>query len=691
MPAVIIRYQAWVSMYHWYEQISFLLLWISLIFFLHLTLWQILKHRIPCYAYPLSYPLALLFLGLISWWLVMLHLPAWGAVLPFLMAAGYSAGKGDHLFPEVRASLKWDLLFFSFFLAMLLVRVRNPAIIGNERFLDMGVIASIMRNPIVPPLDPQFAGGSLDIYYYFSHWIYATLGLSLQVPPAVVYTLVLPTTVGLSAVALYAIGELLLPRFHALLLLLLVIPRPSLLLVLAAGRYQDFTNALEQSVQVIPGVGSNYPWYDLLWGIPHPHLNALAFQLLFLFLSILLLCRWDALGIGGRRWVMVLTGISAGSLLSINSWDALVYIPVLIAMGAYLAVTLHASIRAGDPPLHRHPDGISLLLLACSAILVAGPFLLQMSTGSLSGIALVNTPSDPVSFLLAHGWYLLVFFVYVIPDALKRPYLLIPALIPGLLGYWSVSLMAVPILLLVCRQNRTLIDWTAIYGLCILSMTEILYLVEETNPGSRYNTVFKLSLAAWPVLWIAATGMLVTLADRAGFLQAPVLSRESVVLALCGGIVCLALILAPVTPLLPGFSLDGREYLEVYNPDDARMVELLEEDRYATGLVEAAGNYDYYTRVATFSGVPAFIGWPSVEIQWGRNPRAVAERVQAAERIYRDPGATYPLMEQYHLSHLVIGGQELQTYGNISVNPAGFEPQYLGSAGTLLRRVQVVA
>ncbi len=43
--------------------------------------------------------------------------------------------------------------------------------------MDHAFMASIIRTPVVPPLDPWFLGATLDVYYYLGYWIFGTLAL----------------------------------------------------------------------------------------------------------------------------------------------------------------------------------------------------------------------------------------------------------------------------------------------------------------------------------------------------------------------------------------------------------------------------------------------------------------------------------------------------------------------------------
>jgi YYY domain-containing protein len=665
-------------MYNWIEQGLFVVQWLLVIVLLHVSLWSALKRWIPEYAYPVSYPASLLVFGIATWWLSVVHLPAWIALFLILILPGIMIWRGECKASDLIRYLKWDLLFLVFFSAMLITRMKNSAIFAYESFLDMGFIASIMRNPVVPPLDPQFAGGYLDMYYYFSHWIYASVGLISHVPPSIVYNLILPTTLGLSAVCCLAIGTIIIPRFPFIPLLLLVVPRPSFFSGLLSEYSLGFTRVIEDSVKIVPGAGHTYPYYDLLWGIPHPYVNALPLQLFLLLLLLLVFMKWDILKISGRRMILLLTGITAGLLVPVNSWDALVYYPLIICLVLVVIrkILLSADSTDREPGHPGNPDIHSIFLMLAVGLLTVVPYLTQSRIGGITRVGFVHEPSVFIPFLLVHAWYLVIFYLYLFPDIRKKPYFLFVGFIPVFFGYGSVTLLLIPLIYLVIRKKWTIFDYLAGYGLLVLIFTEFLYLQEVLTPDSRFNTVFKFSSAVWPVLWVAAFGMTAPFFSKNRFFSTFSAEKGRIAgVAVCI-IICLLYIAAPIEPFFPVFSIDGSAYLEIHQPDDAKVIALLKADRSATGIVEAAGDFDYHARIATFTGIPAIIGWPSIESQWGRNSTEVSQRVHDVESVYGNPERASDIMDTYKSSHLVIGKLEMVKYGDTDPVQKEFMTQY---------------
>jgi uncharacterized membrane protein len=136
-----------------------------------------------------------------------LHLPTWSqrGLLACMVGLGaLSLGLGWRARVELRAFLRtrWltclviEALSLGLFLAFLLVRLRNPDLwhnaFGGEKPMDFAYFNAVLRSESFPPLDPWFAGGYINYYY----WGFVLVGAPtklLGVVPAVAYNLVLPT------------------------------------------------------------------------------------------------------------------------------------------------------------------------------------------------------------------------------------------------------------------------------------------------------------------------------------------------------------------------------------------------------------------------------------------------------------------------------------------------------------------
>jgi uncharacterized membrane protein len=144
-------------------------------------------------------------------------------------------------------------------------------------------------------------------------------------------------------------------------------------------------------------------------------------------------------------------------------------------------------------------------------------------------------------------------------------------------------------------------------------------------------------------------------------------------------------VLAPVSNA-PG-TLDGLAFLETQHPTDAGAIAYLRSLAGSEILVEAEnGDYSYYSRVSSFTGIPAVVGQPFHEFMWrGDDDGWYSDRPADIRAIYEQPEKTIPLMKKYHATLLYVGDPERERY-NVTLPAAGLEKIY-SSRGTDIYRL----
>jgi YYY domain-containing protein len=315
------------------SQILTVILWLIIIKFCQITLYPYLRPALGKISYGLAYPVGILLLTIVSWYLGLAGLPVQLVLILFAVLGGVALYKKQYTKDDLRAQIQWDIVFLSAFALLLIVRWFTPGIIpSGEKFMDAAFLGSIMLNPTVTPPDPWFAGGSLDIYYYLGHWMMAVLGILTLGTSTVVFNLILPTIFALAAVSAYAIGVLLLKRHHWLPMLVLIVPNAAL--IWNAFTSEGIIETWWASTRVI-GDGTTineYPLFSFLWGDPHAHLLGCFNQLLFICLLAVMMTKWQYLK-GWRKYILAgLLSLSLGTMPAMNSWDVLIY------AGVYLVV-----------------------------------------------------------------------------------------------------------------------------------------------------------------------------------------------------------------------------------------------------------------------------------------------------------------------------------------------------------------
>ena len=305
--------------------------WLILLVLLQLAVWPALRPVLKEFAFPAAFPVSLLLFTLISWYCGLLHIPVWIAFIPFACLLFWFAYKGCYRRDAFSGQGKWALVFFVFFFFMLELRFINPSISFAEKFMDHAFLASVMRDPVVPPADPWFLGGTLDVYYYLGYWMFGALGILSGVPSNIVFNLALPTVLANAAVGMYALGHLLSNRLQWLPLLTFLVVNPSFLWQAILGKSSGAI--LWDSTRTIPDTINEYPAFSFVWGDVHAHVVSIFNQVLLLFLLVYALKNWKVLAPRHRLIVSCLCALSLGSMPLINTWDVLLYAPITLLFG----------------------------------------------------------------------------------------------------------------------------------------------------------------------------------------------------------------------------------------------------------------------------------------------------------------------------------------------------------------------
>ncbi|HDR72358.1 MAG TPA: hypothetical protein ENN85_00335 [Methanoculleus sp.] len=658
--------------------------WLAILKLLQMALWPNLRRGFADLAYPAAYPASVLLFTLVSWYLGLVHLPVQLALLPFVLLLGYHAAKRHYTWEELARNVKWDAIVLICFVFLLEVRFLNPSISFAEKFMDHAFLASIMRSPVVPPLDPWFAGGTLDVYYYLGHWMMGVLGLCAGAPSPVVFNLVLPTVLALAAVSLAAAGHILCRRFFWLPVLTLFVVNPSFVALALAG--EKASTIMWESTRTIADTITEFPLFSMLWGDPHAHVIALFNQAFFLLVLTVTATSWTTLRARGKAVICACAALSLGSMPLVNTWDVFVYAPATLIVGAYLWWRTRGQDTADRSPL------AFLVGVPAGAVALYLPYYLQLDSQGIGGIGIVHSPSEPLAFLLVHGFFLLVFFAVCLDDLRKKPYLLVCAFPFLLAGYPAAAIAAVPMSCLLARRRFRPREVFGALGLGILVLIELFYL--KDNMGETYyrmNTVFKFSMVAWMLMGVSAFAFIAEWAERRGIAPTVRGRRQWAPLA---AVVLVILILPFALPDLShghgGMTLDGLAYLETQHPGDAAAIAFLGTLEGDITIVEAeGGDYSYYSRVSSSTGIPAVIGMPFHEQMWRGSGGDVGARMADVRAIYERPETTIALMKKYGATHLYVGEAERDRY-RVSI-PAGELEEVYSAGGVQIYRLPPAA
>ena len=136
---------------------------------------------------------------------------AWAVSLLLGMLAAWPQRKAMGAFVRAR----WGLLlvgeglFAAAYLFFVLIRLANPDLwqpwFGGEKLMEFAFLNGILRSPTFPPVDPHFAGGYIN-YYYFGIYLVAYLIKLTGIYAEVAFNLAIPTLFALTVINAFGLA-----------------------------------------------------------------------------------------------------------------------------------------------------------------------------------------------------------------------------------------------------------------------------------------------------------------------------------------------------------------------------------------------------------------------------------------------------------------------------------------------------
>ncbi|RMG74003.1 MAG: hypothetical protein D6711_09850, partial [Chloroflexi bacterium] len=108
-----------------------------------------------------------------------------------------------------RLLLGIEIIMLVMFLFFVQIRMGNPDLwhngYGGEKPMDFAYFNGILRSTIFPPIDPWYAGGYIN-YYYFGFVIVGVPTLLTGIAPYIAYNLIIPTWFALTGIAAFSLA-----------------------------------------------------------------------------------------------------------------------------------------------------------------------------------------------------------------------------------------------------------------------------------------------------------------------------------------------------------------------------------------------------------------------------------------------------------------------------------------------------
>ncbi|MDA1218248.1 MAG: DUF2298 domain-containing protein [Chloroflexi bacterium] len=495
------------------------LVWFTAIEFLGLLAFPLaflLFSRLPDRGYAFAKPLALVLVSYLLWMLGLTQfipnspVTILAILLAMLVISGWLLRRHKteilrFLRSEWKTILMAEAVFLGFFVFWLLIVSDAPAINHTEKPMDFAFLNAILQSSSFPPEDPWLAGHSIS-YYYFGHFMMATITKLTAVPSPVGYNLAVALVPALLAMGVFGLvynlirlsgGRARAAMSFGLVATALLILIGNLEGTLELANAQGWGNdgfwqwvgikGLEGAASASPGAFpeqswwwwratrvidtlsggqsldytiTEFPFFSFILGDLHPHMVSLPFLVMFLGASLNIFQTPERLGLG---WLLrhplesVIVALLLGSLAFINAWDFPVFAAILalvIFVKAYRPSGLMFGKQVTNPLASAASNTlVTMAPIAAMAVLLFLPFY-QGFSSQASGILPVTGPGTrPFLFFLVMGLFALLAITFLLkqlpgvnrPSAKQAPIILLVALlsvVPLLLWVLSVAVAA---------------------------------------------------------------------------------------------------------------------------------------------------------------------------------------------------------------------------------------------------------
>ncbi|HEV2109650.1 MAG TPA: DUF2298 domain-containing protein, partial [Thermomicrobiales bacterium] len=619
-----------------------------------------------------------------------------------------------------------------------------PQILNTEKPMDIAFLASSSRAQSMPPPDPWLAGETIN-YYYLGYLLQGALTRMSGVVPTVGFNLALATTFCITVTAASGTAFALVRDWASVkraaaagvLAVLFVVFAGNLYAAKELVRQPAETvaadwwtgvgwNASRIVVDHLPGQGldestldmppvepvatiNEFPAFSFVLGDLHPHVLALPFTIVTLYLAFALYHLSATHAALDRSYLarLALAGAVAGSLYMLNSWDFPTYL-VIVGLAVWF----------GTRHLEPRRRLAALATMAAASVLFWVPFFVQFTppvgadAGSLPGglgrIPVVSALLASVGamqwehtsaqeFLTVFGvpyvfalWFLVdgVFPPRVLaaenssspPDRRSIGLFAAAVLAFGLfLGAPVVILSGIPLILAALqapsrRASHGPATLLFAVGFALILGTEFFYIQDVF--GNRMNTLFKIYFQAWTLFGIASAVGIVALWRDAGL--SGLLARRALrpALAFTSAVALVAVLIYPVlaaSDYSPAFEprewrgLDGMAFIGRSSPAELEAMRWIAANAAPDDVVLEAVGCSYApwgevptSRVSAFTGVPTVLGWPGHERQWHLGDEALWQelqrRAEVIDRLFSPDGDA--LRDAFGVSLIFVGGFE---------------------------------
>jgi YYY domain-containing protein len=563
-----------------------------------------------------------------------------------------------------------SLIFYSVFIAFLLLRSLNPEIYWGEKPMDFSFLNFFIRNETLPPDDPWAAGHQMH-YYYLGTFLISIFHKIGMINPSIGYNFSVAMIAGLLTVSLFSLFRILnLSSYYAVLGALFVALGSNLeilYLYLFGGRSINF-DTFWSTARILRSPAINeYPFWTMIFADLHAHFISLPVAVSLITLLI------DAFRSHKYFYPQKLIFIIPlwCSLLFFNTWD---FITIGLLIGLLMLLLIYKFYKKDLTFLNNLTFSVAVCLT--QFVVFFGVFLATKSNHISFGWVNENEGFNSPAALFHHFG---VFFLLILFSQLKNnkhfwstfvfPFIISNSRSSFPLGFVLLAVMLGCLGFNMFRKK----ELNKVIAMLLISCSVLLVASELFFLMDRMNTIFK----SYNMLWIFLGVTAVTLS----FNQ---LKQSSLRYKACLGILIAFSLLSSVLNSYAMLStrrtqnswpsLNGTNYLPQKSPGDAAIISWIQQHvplNQAPPILEAFGeSYQDYARISMNTGLPTLLGWSYHVQQRGLHEKDLQARISAVNTIYNttDIAEALEILGRYHIQYVVISSLEEQKY-----NPLGLK------------------
>ena len=608
--------------------------------------------------------------------------------------------------PEILLILKnsWKFLLFEellflgglFFWAY--IHSFNPDIHGLEKYMDFGILNSILRADYFPPKDMWFTPFPIN-YYYFGHLVTAVITKISGLSSNITFNLMLSTIFAFCLSETFSLGANLYHlsgiknKFQTPRLLLSGVLTALLVtfsgnLHILYGFFKAYPNDDPAPFWKLPFLPLSFPnayWYPnatryiyhtihefpiYSWVVADLHGHVLDIPFVLLTIAVLLSLLMNSKEIISHKLSAISYQLLIGFLLAVmymtNAWDGGIY---LLFSSLVLFFIYRSKLKNFL---------ISFCVVFLGLVLFSMPYSYFFKPFA-SGIGILCAPT----FLVKIGKIGPFLFE---KDHCQHSYWWQLLTLYGFFYFFVISFGA-----FAARSKKLLQTDVFVFLLIILStfliiLPEFIYLKDIYPAHYRANTMFKLVFQSFMMLSISCGYIIVRLISNFKF-QISNFSKK--IFAICYLLFAICLITLVMTyPFLAVNSyygldqkdtkgqskkptgLDGTTYLKTLYPGDYEAINWLNKNIKGQPVILEAQSDSYtdFARVSSNTGLPTVLGWTVHEWLWRGTYDIPAPRIAEIKTIYEtpDPQTAKKLLNKYNVRLIFIGTLEYQKYPQLS-------------------------